>query len=361
METTLGLQDLHVHEIEALLSEPLRLHPEAIQRIEHCREYLDRKMEESDRLYYGINTGFGSLCNIRIPKEHIGLLQHNLVVSHACGLGAEVPQEIVRIMLLLKIKNFTYGHSGVSMTLVQRLVDMYNQRAHPVVYELGSLGASGDLAPLAHLSLPLLGEGEVWMGTERLTGAALNQRMKWPVLELQSKEGLALLNGTQFMNAYAIASLLHTHRLLQWADAIAALSFDAFDCTLQPFSASIHRVRAHRGQVNVAQNMQQWLQNSELAVQPKSQVQDPYSFRCIPQVHGASRDAADAVTRVVEQELNSVTDNPMIFPEEDSIVSGGNFHGQPLAIHLDFLAIAVAELASISERRTYLLISGQRN
>ena len=356
----LGLEDHSLEAIESLLNQHLELAPDSLVQINKSRDYLDRKMQESDRLYYGINTGFGSLCNVRISPEDISQLQTNLVLSHACGMGDEVPEEIVRIMLLLKIKNFTYGHSGVSVTLSQRLVDMYNHQVHPVIYQLGSLGASGDLAPLAHLSLPILNEGEVNCCGQRYTGAAINQIKNWPALSLQSKEGLALLNGTQFMNSYAVWCLLETKRLIHWANLIAAISFDAFDGTPQPFMAQIHEVRPHEGQKYIAAQMREILAGSEIAAAPKTQVQDPYSFRCIPQVHGASYDVYQQVKKVVERELNSVTDNPLIFPDDDLIVSGGNFHGQPLAIHLDYLAIALAELGSISERRTYLLISGQR-
>lgn len=357
----LGLTPITISEITNLIQGKISLHNQSIQKINACRTYLNNKMKESDNMYYGINTGFGSLCNVKISDADIEQLQTNLVLSHACGLGDEVPQDIVKIMLLLKVKNFTYGHSGVSEQLVQRLVDLYNHDILPVVYQLGSLGASGDLAPLAHLSLALLGEGEVYYKNLKQTTSAVYEQLQWQKLSLQSKEGLALLNGTQFMSSYAVWCLQRIEKLLVWADTIAAISFDGFDCTLQPFTSQIHEVRAHEGQIAVAKNMRRLLADSEMANAHKSQVQDPYSFRCIPQVHGATHDAVHFVKRIVEQEINSVTDNPLIFPEEDMILSGGNFHGQPLAINLDYLAIAVAELASISERRTYLLISGQRN
>jgi histidine ammonia-lyase len=358
---SIGITPLHLPEIEQLLTQSIHVSEDALQRIERCREYLNRKMDEGDKVYYGINTGFGALCTIRISNDDIEQLQENLVLSHACGIGNEVPSDIVRIMLLLKIKNFCYGNSGVSVAVVQRLVDFYNQGIYPVVFQLGSLGASGDLAPLAHLSLPLLGEGDVYYRGVKQKTADLYAQLGWKKLPLQSKEGLALLNGTQFMNAYAIWCVLQVRQLVNWADMIAAMSFDGFDCTPEPFTAQIHQVRAYEGQVEVAQNMLRWLSQSEITHQPKTQVQDPYSFRCIPQVHGATRDALAHVESIVTREVNSVTDNPLIFPEDDLILSGGNFHGQPLAINLDYLAIAVAELANISERRTYLLISGQRD
>jgi histidine ammonia-lyase len=356
----ISTEDIQLQDFDTILSKKIELCADAIQKINACRAYLDIKIKEEDTTYYGINTGFGSLCHVKISSKDIEKLQANLVYSHACGLGNEVPTDIVRIMLLLKIKNFSYGHSGIRLAVVARLMDMYNQQVTPVVYQLGSLGASGDLAPLAHLSLPLLGEGEVYINNEKSSAKNSLEKLGWPPISLQSKEGLALLNGTQFMSSYAIWCLLKIKKLLQWADIISAISLDAFDCTLEPFSMLVHHVRPHEGQLATAKNILSILQNSEIAKTKKSQVQDPYSFRCVPQVHGASKDAIAQVERVVLREINSVTDNPLVFPEEDKIISGGNFHGQPLALHLDFAAIAVAELGSISERRTYLLISGDR-
>lgn len=329
------------------------------ERIAHNRAYLDNILKEGNT-YYGINTGFGSLCNVRVAPNELSQLQENLVCSHACGMGDEVPQDIVRLMLLLKVHGLSQGYSGVRTELVQRLVDFYNKDIIPVVYELGSLGASGDLAPLAHLSLPLLGKGEVYYKGKQMPAADALKDAGLAPMTLAAKEGLALLNGTQFMSSYGTWSLLQAKRLLQWADVIGALSADGFMAKSEPFKHPIHRVRPHKGQINTARRLLQLLQGSELQSLYKEQVQDPYSFRCMPQVHGASKDVADTVGHVVEIEINSVTDNPIVFHDEDEIVSGGNFHGQPLALHLDFLAIAMAELANISERRTYLLISGQR-
>jgi histidine ammonia-lyase len=317
-------------------------------------------MQETDVLYYGINTGFGSLCNVRIDAKDIEKLQENLVLSHACGTGAEVPLRIVKLMLLLKVKNFVYGNSGVSMQVVQRLIDMYNENVLPVVYEQGSLGASGDLAPLAHISLFLLGKGDAYDNGEKNSAEAICTKYGWQPIALQSKEGLALLNGTQFMSAHLVDACLQGEAIYNASNTIAALSFDAFDATLQPLDELIHIVRAHEGQLHTAKEMSALLQDSEIANATKTQVQDPYSFRCIPQVHGASYDALQRAIQIVETEINSVTDNPLIFPEQNKILSGGNFHGQHLALQCDFLAIALAELANISERRTYLLISGQR-
>jgi histidine ammonia-lyase len=333
----------------------------AFEKIADCRAYLDKKIDGGDELFYGINTGFGYLQNVKIDKHQLEELQSNLLQSHACGMGEEVPQEIVKLMLALKIKSLSYGHSGVQVATVQRLEDMYNNNVLPVIYTQGSLGASGDLAPLSHLSLPLIGSGDVNYKGKKIKAADALQQLGWQPLHLQSKEGLALINGTQFMSAYGMYNLLQSERLLHWADMIAAISFDAFDCVASPLHEKIHSVRSHKGQVDTAKIISQLLKGSEILVQKKAQVQDPYSFRCVPQVHGASKDTFDYVQNVFIKEINSVTDNPNIFPEEDLIVSGGNFHGQPLALALDFLSIAMSEIASISERRTYQLISGQHN
>jgi histidine ammonia-lyase len=353
---SIGTELLTLADVQHILSQKIALNKTALSNILKCRDYLDKKMTDENKTYYGINTGFGSLCDVKISHDDIEQLQENLVLSHACGVGAEVPIDIVKLMLLLKVKNFVYGHSGISLAVVERLITFYNENIIPVVYQLGSLGASGDLAPLAHLSLPLLHRGEVYLnGTKRQAS-----ELSYVALKLQSKEGLALLNGTQFMSSYAVWCLIKIKKLLHWADVIAAISFEGFDAKLEPFAAPIHTIRHHQGQQEVANNMRNILLGSEIAASEKTQVQDPYSFRCIPQVHGATRDAVHHVEKIVEQEINAVTDNPLIFPDEDLILSGGNFHGQPLAINLDYLAIAFAEMGSISERRTYLLISGQR-
>jgi histidine ammonia-lyase len=334
--------------------------PEAVEAVKRCREYLDNKLSGSNELFYGINTGFGYLQNVAIDKDQIEQLQYNLLMSHACGLGEYVPRDIVKLMLMLKVKSLSYGHSGVQLQTVERLQQMYNNDVLPVIYTQGSLGASGDLAPLSHLSLPLIGMGEVWQNDTKVSSKQVLDQFGWEPIHLRSKEGLALINGTQFMTGYGMWCLMKAERLLKLADLIAALSFDAFDCVLSPLDENIHRVRPHKGQVNTAATLRKILNGSEISVQKKQQVQDPYSFRCIPQVHGASKDVFENVLHVFLTEINSVTDNPNVFPGEDLIVSGGNFHGQPLALHLDFLSIAMSEIASISERRTYQLISGQR-
>jgi histidine ammonia-lyase len=338
----------------------IKLSDEAKQNITRCRAYLDKKMASHHEPIYGINTGFGSLCDVVIPSEDLEKLQQNLVMSHACGTGDEVPQEIVKLMLLLKVQALAHGKSGVQLQTVERLVDFFNHDVLPVIYQQGSLGASGDLAPLAHMSLPLLGLGEVYYQGKKQSASDVLKILGFSPVQLKSKEGLALLNGTQFMSAYGVWCLLHAKKISSAADVISAISLESFDGRVDPFKAHLHTIRPHKGQLQTAANMLNILEGSELINKKKIHVQDPYSFRCIPQVHGASKDAIAYAETVFLTEINSVTDNPTVFPEEDEIISGGNFHGQPLALALDFLAIAVSELGSISERRTYQLISGAR-
>ncbi len=333
----------------------------AHEKILKCRTYLDKKLEQSDELFYGINTGFGFLQNVKIDKTQIKKLQYNLLTSHACGLGEEVPHDIVKLMLMLKIKSLSYGYSGVQIETVKRLMEMHNNKVFPVIYTQGSLGASGDLAPLSHLSLPLIGLGEVYYQNKKCKTKDVLNNFNWMPVELQSKEGLALINGTQFMSAYGMFCLKKAAHLIKMADLIFALSFDAFDCMIEPLHECIQAIRPHKGQVETAKIIRAYLSESKITVQQKKQVQDPYSFRCVPQVHGATKDVFENVLNVFLTEINSVTDNPNIFPDDDLIVSGGNFHGQPLALHLDFLSIAMSELANVSERRIYQLISGQRD
>ena len=365
MNNLLSIDDqwLSFQQVKEVLDQDQRLaiSKEVIVQIDKCRQYLNKKLESSEALLYGINTGFGFLQNVKIDKDQIEQLQYNLLKSHACGLGEEVPHEIVKLMLLLKIKSLSYGHSGVQVATVERLMDMFNRDVLPVIFTQGSLGASGDLSPLSHLSLPLIGLGEVYFKGIKMPAAKAFEQLGWKPIQLQSKEGLALINGTQFMSAYGIYCLKKSEHLLQMAELITALSYDAFDCSTEALNALIHRIRPHKGQVETASTISKYLTGSEIISREKQQVQDPYSFRCVPQVHGATKDSFHYVLQVFLQEINSVTDNPNIFPDEDKIVSGGNFHGQPLALTLDFLAIAMSELANISERRIYQLISGQRN
>ena len=350
--TTIG--DMQKEQHQLALSEQAR------SAISLCRKYLEQRISSGKEPIYGVNTGFGALYNTRVEADDIELLQKNLVMSHACGTGDEVPQEIVRLMLLLKIQGLAGGHSGVQVETVQRLIDFYNHDVLPVVYEQGSLGASGDLAPLAHLSLPLLGMGEVHYKGKKQPAEKVCKQLGWKPVHLKAKEGLALLNGTQFMSAYGVWCLLRSQHLSELADVISAVSLEGFDCNVTPFDPLLHKIRPHQGQVNTAKRIRELLKGSSIATKKKEHLQDPYSFRCIPQVHGASKDAIEYAASAFETEISSVTDNPTIFPEEGKIISGGNFHGQPLAFALDLLAIALAELGSISERRTYQLLSGTR-
>ena len=338
----------------------IALSEESKNQINKCRAYLDNKLKKEKNPIYGINTGFGSLYNKSISNDDLEKLQTNLVMSHACGVGEEVPKQIIKIMILLKIQSLSYGHSGVKLETVERLIYFFNNNILPVVYQQGSLGASGDLAPLAHLSLPLLGLGEVYYNNEKISGEDLYKKIDLKPIKLSSKEGLALLNGTQFMSSFAVWSAIKANRLSELSDLIGTISLEAYDGRAEAFFPQIQNVRKHNGQVKTAENIRKYLSNSEINQQYKKHVQDPYSFRCIPQVHGASKDGINYATQVFETEINSVTDNPTIFPDDDLIISGGNFHGQPLAITMDFLSIALSELGNISERRIYQLISGKR-
>ena len=339
----------------------LKLSAKAKKRIDNCRKYLDKKIKTTETPVYGITTGFGSLHNKTVSLDELEQLQKNLIMSHACSTGDEVAPEIVRLMLTLKAHALSLGYSGVSVDTVQRILDFYNNDVLPVVYDRGSLGASGDLAPLSNLFLPLLGEGEVIFEGQICDSAEALKKLGLAPIKLQSKEGLALLNGTQFMSAHGVFALLKSSKLSKLADIISAISLDAFDGRIEPFSENLHKIRPHQGQIDTASNIRTILEGSELINRSKKHVQDPYSFRCIPQVHGATKDAIDYVANVVLVEINSVTDNPTIFADTDEIISGGNFHGQPLALAYDFLAIALAELGNISERRTAQLILGNRD
>ena len=352
--------DLSIVNDLILSSKKIQLSEGSKERILNCRAYLDEKMKTNKNPIYGINTGFGSLYNVKINKKNLTKLQENLMLSHACGTGDVVPREIVKLMLFLKIQSLSYGNSGVQLETVNRLIDFYNNDILPVVYTQGSLGASGDLAPLAHLALPLIGEGEVWYKGEVVHSKQVCEKYNWKPIQLQSKEGLALLNGTQFMSAYGIHLLLKSFRLSYFADLIGAISLDAFDGRIEPFDELVHLVRPHNGQIKTAARIKSFLEGSKLISRKKKHVQDPYSFRCMPQVHGATKDALEFVTKTFVTEINSVTDNPNIFTKDNKIISGGNFHGQPLALAFDYLKIAMAELGNISERRTFQLVSGSR-
>lgn len=339
----------------------IALSDDARQRILHCREYLDKKIAESEVPIYGVTTGFGSLCKVSIDDDKLSQLQINLMMSHACGTGERVRKDIVRLMLLLKVQSLSYGFSGCQLATVERLIDFFNNGVCPIVYQQGSVGASGDLVPLAHLCLPLVGMGEVEYQGEVISGAELNKKMGWEPIRLASKEGLALLNGTQNMSAHAVWCMAKANRLSRWADLIGTLSLEAFDGRKEPFTDAVHQVRPHRGQIETAERIRTLLEGSELIAQPKVNVQDPYSFRCMPQVHGAVKDSMRYVESVIDTEINSATDNPTVCPDDDLIISAGNFHGEPIALPMDFLCLALNELGAISERRTYKLVGGTRN
>ena len=365
----IGKEPINLLKIEEIINNniSIALSEDAKKNIINCREFLDQKMKNSGDPIYGINTGFGSLYNHKIDKKDLSDLQRNLVLSHACGTGEEVPFEIVKIMLILKIQSLSFGYSAVQLKTVNRLIDMFNNNIIPVVYEQGSLGASGDLAPLAHLSLPLIGMGEVNTLAKndnsyykKRKSSIVMKEMAWDVIDLKSKEGLALLNGTQFMSAYGILSLIKAKRLSYFSDMIGSISLEAFDGRSECFDELLHKVRPYKGQLKSAKNIRQFLYKSKIQKSKKKHVQDPYSFRCMPQVHGATKDVISHVQNIFETEVNSVTDNPTIFIKKNKVISGGNFHGQPLAMSMDYLSIAISELGSISERRTYQLISGQR-
>lgn len=361
-EFQINTNSLNLDDIEELLASGMKLalSEESKALIQRCRDYLDHAIEASEEPLYGITTGFGSLYNQSISKDELSTLQENIIMSHACGAGDEIPKEIVRIVLLLKIKSLSFGHSAVQIATVERLIEMYNENALPVLYQFGSLGASGDLAPLAHLSLPLLGLGELNYQGKRITGAEYLKIVGHEPLALMSKEGLALLNGTQVMSAYSVSNLLKARKLLKLANLLGASSVDAFDGRLEPFHPMVQKVRRQNGQIHVANEVRDFLKGSELIKQHKKHIQDPYAFRCIPQVHGATYDTLRYISDVLLAEINGVTDNPLVFPDEEMIISAGNFHGQPLALVNDYLSIAIAEIGNISERRTYQLISGQR-
>lgn len=363
MQELIGTKYLKLTELRKVLNADFKiaLTDELREKVKANRAYLEEKIKEPNSKFYGINTGFGSLCNVEISNKDLDQLQENLVLSHACGMGEEVLPEVVKLMLILKIKSLGQGFSGIRLETVEKLVELYNHGIFPVIWETGSLGASGDLAPLAHLSLPLLARGEVRYKGEKLPTETVFAKLNIEPLKLKAKEGLALLNGTQFMSAWGVWSILESKRVSKLADLTAAISIDAFNASTDPYHPAVHRVRPHKGQLESAENILKILEGSEIAIQAKNNVQDPYSFRCTPQVHGAVNNALAHVHEVFEVEINSVTDNPLIFEEEDLILSGGNFHGEPLALAIDYLAIAMSELASISERRTFQLVSGSRD
>ena len=358
----IGTSELTYDLIERILLDGTKLYlsDEAKAKIQKCRDYLDKKTDENTVPIYGVTTGFGSLCNKHISTEELTTLQENLVKSHSCSVGTPVDKTIVKLMLLLKAHALSLGFSGVQVQTVERIIDFYNNDVYPLVFDRGSLGASGDLAPLANLFLPLIGEGEVIYKDKRIKGSEVLNIFGWKPIRLESKEGLALLNGTQFMSANGIKALIDGWHMVKCFDLFGAMSLEAFDGRIEPFWAQIQAVRPHPGQIETGAVFRKLLEGSEIIKREKAHVQDPYSFRCIPQVHGAVKDAMIHVTRVLHTEINSVTDNPTVFPDEDLVISGGNFHGEPLALAFDYMGVALAELGNISERRVAQLILGLR-
>ena len=359
----IGKSKIYISDIKSILIEEKKivLHEQVRKRVLSSRKYLDDKLKKNDLPIYGVNTGFGSLCNVKVDDNQLSKLQKNIILSHACGTGEKVPAQIVKLMLLLKIQSLCLGFSSVQLKIIDRLILMFNNNILPIVYSQGSLGASGDLAPLAHLFLPLIGEGKVLYKDIEYDSKEILVKFKWDVIELKSKEGLALLNGTQFMQAYGVWSIIKSQKISYLSDMIASISLDAFNCRSECFDELLQFIRPHKGQIKTAKNIRDFIFESEIQKLPKMDVQDPYSFRCIPQVHGATKDVLQHVYEVFSIEINSVTDNPTVFEKEDKILSGGNFHGQPIAMAMDYLAIAISELASISERRVFHLISGKRD
>ena len=358
----IGSSQLTYDLIEKILRDgaKLTLSDEGRARIQHCREYLDHKTDNNTEPIYGVTTGFGSLCNKHISQDDLSTLQENLVKSHSCSVGTPVDKTIIKLMLLLKAHALTMGFSGVQVKTVERILDFYNNDILPVVFDRGSLGASGDLAPLANLFLPLIGEGEVYYKDKRIKGSEALNIMGWKPIKLQSKEGLALLNGTQFMSANGIKALIDGWNMVKCFDLFGAMSLEAYDGRIEPFWDCIQQVRPHPGQIETGRVFRALLEGSEIIKREKEHVQDPYSFRCIPQVHGAVKDAMNHVTDILHIEINSVTDNPTVYPDEDLVVSGGNFHGEPLALAFDYMGVALHELGNISERRVAQLILGNR-
>jgi len=336
---------------------------EAIDKINTSRQRVD-KMAASDKAVYGINTGFGPLCDTQISPEDTNLLQKNLLITHAVGVGEPIEKAISKLMLITKVHALSQGFSGIRLNVVERMLAFINLDLIPVVPEQGSVGASGDLAPLSHLFLPLLGEGEFWQSEEGqddkiVAAAPLLSEHGLEVMDLHAKEGLALINGTQFILSHGITALTKMRYLLDLADMTGAMSIEGMQGSESPFREELHQTRAFKGNLVVAARMREFFKNSQNMADHEEcdRVQDPYSLRCIPQVHGASRNAYYHLEELAEIEMNSVTDNPIVISSEEAI-SGGSFHGQPLAMVLDYASIAASELGNISDRRCYLLLEG---
>lgn len=339
----------------------VELSREAEARVVKARKLVDRFVKEG-RVEYGITTGFGKFSDVVISGEEAKSLQRNLIISHACAVGEEFEEEVVRGIMLLRANALAKGHSGIRLSTLKTLIMMLNKGVIPVIYQKGSLGASGDLAPLSHMVLVMIGEGEAWYQGERMTGREAMDKALIPVVELVEKEGLALINGTQVMTAVGALAVCDAENLVKAADITAAMTVEGLRGITDAYYHRVHEVRPHNGQIKCAENMLRLLEGSKLTTrQGELRVQDAYTLRCIPQIHGASRDAVNYVKRVVETEINSATDNPLIFEDENRVISGGNFHGQPMALAMDFLGIALSEIANVSERRIERLVNYQLN
>ena len=356
-----GVDYFTFHDVLEIIKHPKKAKLDKKSKQQIINSYQNvQKIVKSDKTVYGINTGFGPLCETKISEEETSKLQENLIISHSVGVGKPIAKEISKIMMVSKIHALSKGFSGISLQVVERLILMVEKDIIPVVPEQGSVGASGDLAPLAHLVLPLLGLGKVWDGEQIVETSAILQKHQLQPLQLQAKEGLALINGTQFILAHAIKGLEKFEYLLNLADLAAAFSIEAYQGSASPFKKELHEIRPYKGSKLVAKRMLKLLKNSENLEYHENcgRVQDPYSMRCVPQVHGASRNAFEHLKEMAETELNSVTDNPIVISDEEAI-SGGNFHGQLMALPLDYATLAAAELGNISDRRSYLLLEGK--
>ncbi len=335
----------------------IRLTEEAKEKVNKSREYVDMLVEE-ERVVYGITTGFGKFSDVTIKEEDTKALQRNLIISHACGIGQPFDEEIVRGIMLLRINALSNGNSGIRMITLETLVNMLNKGVHPIIPEKGSLGASGDLAPLAHMVLTMIGEGEAIYKGERMTSREAMEKAGIEVIELTSKEGLALINGTQAMTSVGAHTIYDAINLSKTADIAVALTMEALNGITTAYDEKVHKSRGHKGQIVTAANVLRILEDSKNTTkQGELRVQDAYSLRCTPQIHGASKDAFEYIKEKVEIEMNAVTDNPIVFADEDEVISGGNFHGQPMALPFDFLGIALSEIANISERRLERLVN----
>ncbi len=343
----------------ARFNEEVTISPEAQKAVKKARDYVDKKLEEG-AVIYGLTTGFGKFSDTFISNDETADLQRNLIISHTCALGKGLPTEVVRAAMLLRCNALSRGNSGIRPSTLNTLLEMLNKGVHPIIPEKGSLGASGDLAPLSHMVLTMIGEGDAEYKGEVMSGSEAMKKAGIPIVKLAAKEGLALINGTQIMTAIGVNVLWEAMNLIKVADIATALTGEALNAIKKAYDHKVHDVRGHQGQKDVAKNLLTLLKESDNAkdVNP-NKVQDPYSLRCIPQIHGASRDAIQYVYEAVTRELNAVTDNPLIFPDEDEVISGGNFHGQPMALAFDFLKIAISELADVSERRTERLVNPQ--